>query len=52
VSVEVKEVDLSSNEVRDLLLDSLSESEGNVDEMTRSISLGSSVLNSVKTVCC
>jgi hypothetical protein len=46
-SVEVLEVELSSNEVRDLLLNSLSESEGNVDEMTKSINLGSSLLNLV-----
>jgi hypothetical protein len=46
-SVEVLELELSSTAVRDLLLTSISESEGNVDEMTKSISLGSSVLNSV-----
>jgi hypothetical protein len=46
-SVEVLALELSSTEVRALLLTSLSVSEGNVDEMTKSIGLGSAVLNSV-----
>jgi hypothetical protein len=46
-SVEVLALKLSSTEVRALLLASLSASEGNVDEMMKSIGLGSAVLNSV-----
>ena len=49
MSVEVLEleVSLSSFAIHDLLLDSLLSSEGDVDELTKTISLGSSLLNSV-----
>jgi len=52
VSVEVLEMSLSSTEIHNLLLTSLlsCSSKGDVDEMTKIISLGPSLLNEVVNV--
>jgi len=47
MSVEVLEKKISSLEIQNILESSLLSSEGDVEEMTKSISLGSSVINSV-----